>query len=269
MDDVDQGFNLTPGGNVVGRFFKGFNGLDAGRFEFFDRRQGNGVLRIFFGHNRLRIGEGRLQRAGGFFKVGGVAAARIEDDFTFADFGRRHEFVRVLAAHNTGVGFHWQGVEAAAAEDLNISVVHFLVAGLRRFFGGVKAVSVFHNEFPRPHQAKSRADFVAELRLDLVEVDRELAVGVDFAGGKRGDDFFVGGSEYPFSLGAVSRFEEDFAGGFIAAALLPDFRRLQGGHQNFDSAGAVHFFSHDGFDFLQNSKPQGEKCIQTPGQFSD
>lgn len=268
-NDVDQGFDLTPGGNIVGRFFEGFDGVDAGRFEFFDRRRGNSVLQVFSGGNRFWIVKRRLQRAGGFFEIGGVAAARIEDDFAFANFGWRHEFMGVLASHDAGVRFYWKSVESAAAEDLNVGVIHFLVAGLRRLIGDIKAVGVFHNKFPRSHQAKSRADFVAEFRLDLVEVDWELAVRMDFTGDERGDDFFVGGAEYPFSLGAVLRFEEDAASGFVAAALLPDFRRLQGGHQYFEGAGAVHFFPHNGLDFLQNSKPQREKCIQTAGQFSD
>jgi hypothetical protein len=40
----------------------------------------------------------------------------------------------------------------------------------------VERIGVLHQEFARAHHAEARADLVAELGLDLVEVDRQLLV---------------------------------------------------------------------------------------------
>ena len=42
---------------------------------------------------------------------------------------------------------------------------------------GVKAVGVFHDEFAAAHQAETRPDLITKLGLDLVQIERQLAVG--------------------------------------------------------------------------------------------
>ena len=64
----------------------------------------------------------------------------------------------------------------------------------------------------------------------------------------------MGGAENPFLFGAVAGLEEDALGGFVAAALLPDFGWLQGGHENLQGAGAVHFLAHDLLDLAQGAQ---------------
>jgi hypothetical protein len=45
-------------------------------------------------------------------------------------------------------------------------------------------------------------------------------------------------------------------------ALLPDIRRLEGGHQHFQRTGAIHFFTHDLLDFAQGPQPQWHEGVK-------
>src|SRR5690606_40935186 len=49
--------------------------------------------------------------------------------------------------------------------------------------------------FACAHDAEAGPDLVAELGLDLVEVDRELAIALQLAAGEVGDHFLVGRAE--------------------------------------------------------------------------
>ena len=61
---------------------------------------------------------------------------------------------------------------------------------IEAFGVGVEAVGVFHNKFAAAQDAEARAEFVAELEADLIEIYRKLFVGFDFACGDAGNDFF-------------------------------------------------------------------------------
>ena len=108
-------------------------------------------------------------------------AAVAGDDFVFAGLGGDHEFVGEFSAHDAGVGLDSEGAQAAALEDAGVGVEHLLVGGGAAFVGGVEGVGVLHDEFARAHEAEPRADFIAELGLDLIEVLGQLPVGTQFA----------------------------------------------------------------------------------------
>ena len=57
----------------------------------------------------------------------------------------------------------------------------------------MEGVGVLHGEFASAHQSESRAQLVAELGLDLVEIDGELAIGVHRIANGVGDDLLGGG----------------------------------------------------------------------------
>jgi hypothetical protein len=48
---------------------------------------------------------------------------------------------------------------------------------------------------------------------------------------------------------------------------LPDFRGLQGGHEHFESAGAIHFFANDLLHFAQNANAEWQESVQAAGEF--
>ena len=110
--------------------------------------------------------------AGCFFKVGAVAAVFGVGHFALAGLGRHHEFMRVIAAHYTGVCLHGKSLHAAPLKNAHVGVVHFLVADKGGFVIGVKAIGIFHDEFARAHEAKARADFIAEFGLYLIKIER-------------------------------------------------------------------------------------------------
>src|SRR5208282_3577042 len=126
-----------------------------------------------------------------------------------------------------------------------------------------------HDELTGAHQPEARADFVPELDADLVKILRQLPIGIDFGGGGGGDDFLGRGAENPFTIATVLQFEQHVAGGFVTAALLPDFRRLERGHEHFERAGTVHFLTDDLLDLAQGAQTERQKGINAAGELAD
>ena len=119
------------------------------------------------------------------------------------------------------------------------------------------------------HEAEARADFIAEFHADLVKVFGQLPVRIDFIGSNSGDDLLGRRAEDPFTVSAVLQFEQHVAGGFVPAALLPDFRRLKRGHEQFQRAGAVHLLADDLLHLAQRAQAERQKGINAAGELAD
>ncbi len=235
--------------------------------ERFDRHHA-GCRELFplhVGRRMRRLGS----RARCLFHVGGVPAAFAKNHFVLPSRGGHHKLVRKLPAHSAGISFHGDRFQPGPLKSTSVGVVHFPVAFLGQVIGRIKAVGIFHDEFLGPHQAEPRADFIAKLDLDLVKILGQLPVGVDFAGHQRGDDFFVCRSQHPFLLGPVTHLEQHVLQRLVPAGLVPDFRRLQCWHQQFQSTGAIHFFAHDLLHLPQGPQAQRQKRVETAGQLAD
>ena len=144
-----------------------------------------------------------------------------------------------------------------------------MVARHRPSIGGVEGIGVLHQELLSAHQAKARTDLVPELGLNLVEILRELPVGIQFVGCERGDDLFVGGPEDPLLAGGIPHLEQHPGGRLIAPRLLPNVDGLQGGHEHLDAAGPVHFFADNLLDLAQHLQAQRQERVQTTRQLSN
>ncbi len=177
--------------------------------------------------------------------------------------------MRELPTDDASVRLDRECPQPAPREDAGVGVIHFLVADLRGFVAHVETVGVLHDELARAHQAEARADFVAEFHLDLIKVFRKLAVRVDLGRDEERDDFLVRGAEHPFTPGAVVGLEEGIAHRFVTAALLPDFGRLERGHEDFDGAGAVHFLADDLLDLAQRAQARRQEGIDAAREFAD
>ena len=117
----------------------------------------------------------------------------------------------------------------------------------------MERVSVFHQEFPTPHHPKTRADFIAEFGLDLIDVERQLLVAGKITPHQVGYDFFVRWSQAVFALMAVDKTLQFRTIRLPTPGFLPQFGRLGARHQNFQRTGAIHFFADDLLHFAQHS----------------
>ncbi len=97
-------------------------------------------------------------------------------DGILARVGNDMKFLRLAAADFAAIGPDNPEFEAEALEDGRIGIVHLLVRNFETVLVDVERVRVFHDEFTRPHHAEARANLVAELGLNLVEIDRQLLV---------------------------------------------------------------------------------------------
>ena len=89
----------------------------------------------------------------------------------------------------------------------------------------VERVRVLHDELAPAHEAEARPHLVAELRLDLVEVHRQVAVRAHLAAHEVGDHLLVRRPEAEVAVVAVLEAQQLLAVLVPAPALLPELGR--------------------------------------------
>lgn len=129
----------------------------------------------------------------------------------------------------------------------------------------VEGVAVVHQELPPSHQPEARPDLVAKLRADLVEGDRELAVGGDAGADHRGDRLLGRGREAILAALAVLQVKEDLLGRVTspAAAFLPELPRLQDRGLHLEESGAVHLFPDDRLGLAVGTQAQRRQRVHS------
>ena len=218
---------------------------------------------LLVGRLGLRPGDFRL------FEVRRVFAPAAVDHAVLSGFGRHEKLVGEAAADAPRVRLHGPEFEAAARENPAVGVEHLPVADIRSLAVRVEAVGVLHAEFAAAHDAEARPDLVAEFRLDLIEVERELSVGLDLVADQVGDDLFVGGAEAALPVMAVPEPQQLLSVMGPASRFLPEFRRLHGGEKDLLGAGAVHFLADDLFELPDHPVAQREVGIHPAGELPD
>jgi len=203
------------------------------------------------------------------FHIGGVVRVRAEGDGVFPRVRQYVEFVGTRTADRAGVRCHCPEFQPQALENPVVSVVHIPVFPLQVGKAGVEGIAVFHQEFPTPHDAEAGTDFVPEFGLDLVEVDGQLAVALDFPPYHVGDYFFVGRADDKVPMVPVLDAQQLRAVFFPAPRFLPKLRRYHGGHEQFLGARPVHFVPDNGFYFAQHPQAQGHPGINAASQALD
>ena len=179
------------------------------------------------------------------------------------------ELVRHRVAHVAAVGLHGRRLEAAAREDSLVGVVHRPVALVRAGGVHVEGVGVLHDELLRAHEAEARTRLVAELRLDLIDNHRQLAVGADDGLDDVRHLLFGGRAEREVVLGAVLELEHVRAHRLPAPRGLPQFGGLENRHEQFLRARAVHLLAHDRLDLAQRPHAEGQEREQPGGRLLD
>ena len=107
-----------------------------------------------------------------------------------------------------------------------------------------------------------RPRLVALLDLDVVEDQRQVAVGADDLRDVRGDDLLVGHREHQLGALAVVQLEQLLDR--VAAGAPPQLGRLQHRHQHLLAADRVHLLAHDRIDALVDP-PAGGQPRPQPG----
>jgi hypothetical protein len=204
--------------------------------------------------------------------VGGVAGARVDEDGVLARVAVDHELVGGAAADGAGFCFDDGEVEPAAPEDVLVGGVHrvvLLVEPAGAFHVGAEGVGVLHEELAAAEQPGARAELVAELGLDLVEVQRERLVRRDAALHEVGDDLLVGGAEVHGAVVAVGEPEEQVAVGVGAPGLLEQVHGGHRGHEELTGAGAVHLLADDVRDLREHAPGEGEVVVDARADLAD
>ena len=124
-------------------------------------------------------------------------------------------------------------------------------------------------EFTDADEAGTWAGFVAELGLNLVKVDGQVAIAADVAAGEVGDGLLVCGAENHRALAAVLQMEQGGAECLLASALLPEFDGLDDGHEDFLRARGVHLLSDDVLNLAHGAESHGEIGVNASGDLRD
>ena len=171
-----------------------------------------------------------------------------------AGVGENDEFVGQIAADRSAFRHHRDRAQAHAGEGAQIGDEHAVIGVLGAVEIEIERIGVLHQEFAPAHQPEARPHFVAELPLDVVEVERQILVRAHIGAEDRRDHFLIGRAVEHVALVAVLDAQHFLAVGLVAAALAPQIGGLDGRHQELDRAGAVLLLAHDGADLLQHAE---------------
>ena len=90
------------------------------------------------------------------------------------------EFMRKASANAATICLDSTGFQSQAIKNSLISVVHGLVTIGHTLCIGIKGIGIFHNEFACAHDTESRPNLISKLGLNLVQVERQLAIAAYF-----------------------------------------------------------------------------------------
>src|ERR1039457_6451174 len=110
---------------------------------------------------------------------------------------------RAPATDRAGIGLYNAKIQPHTLKHTRVGGAHRGVALRQRAFVGMERVGVLHDEFAAAHDAKTRPYLVAELQLDLIEIDRQLAIALQFAPRNVGDHLFVRRADHKVTLVAI------------------------------------------------------------------
>jgi hypothetical protein len=172
----------------------------------------------------------RRREGGGHLEIGRVIISVGEHDGVLAGFGQNVKFLRRAAADAAAVRLHGPKIQSDTRENPRIRFEHQPIAFREACFIRVERIGVLHQELARSHDAETRADFIAELGLNLVEIHRQLFVASEFTPGNVGDHFLVRGPVGEFPVVPILEAQQLRAILVPAGRFLPQFRGLDRRH---------------------------------------
>ena len=195
---------------VLGEAEELCNGLDGAHTRSLDL--GKRTVARTLGHNDL--GTCGLV-------IGSKAALVAVDERGLTGVGQSHVLDGGVATDLAGVSDNGQSLDVAALADVGVGLLHLVVLLLQTLLRGREAVGVLHDELATAHQAKAGTELVAELVLDVVEVNGQLLVGTQLIANQGGHGLLVRGAQHELAAVAVIEAHEFLAIGVDAAGLAP------------------------------------------------
>ena len=159
--------------------------------------------------------------------VGRVIAVVTGDEGVLADRTGRQEFLGVAAAHGAGHGRDDAEGQPEPGEYLEVRLA---MCGVRRIQAGVvqvEGIAVLHDEFASAQQPGPGPRLVPELRLDLIERHRVVAVGAVKVLYQQREEFLVRRAEQVVGAASILQPEQVVAVLRPAAGLLVRVPRQQ------------------------------------------
>ena len=166
-----------------------------------------------------------------------------------------------IAADRSGIGAHGDRLQAQAREGAQIGDEHAVIGVARAGLVEIEGIGVLHEELARAHDAEARPHLVAELPLDVVEVERQILVGLDVGPEDVRDHLLVGRAVEHVALVAVADAQHLLAVGVVAPGLAPQIGRLDRRHEDLDGAGAVLLLADDGVDLVEDAQAERQPGI--------
>ena len=179
-----------------------------------------------------RRGAMRSRRHGfGELDVGGIVRGRTPGDRIFSRIGEHLEFVRRRTADLSRVRGYGAKLQTQAREDPHVGVVHGLVGLEHPGLVRIEGIGILHDELARAHHPEAGTNLVAELGLDVIEVDRQLLVALQFPARDIRDHLFGGRLDHEVALMAVLDAQQVGAVFVPASGFLPQLGGLHDRHQ--------------------------------------
>jgi hypothetical protein len=215
---------------------------------------------------RQRLGQvDRLRLGAGHLDVGGVAGR--QRDLVLARRAGRHVLVGARAAHHPDVGLDAVPLQPGALEDPVVGAGVDLVVGLQPGVVAIERVGVLHDELAGAQDAGARPRLVALLDLEVVEAERQVAIGAHDLRDVRRHALLVRHRED--HLGALAVLELEQLVDVVAAGAVPGVGRLQDRHEHLLSTYGVDLLADDLHDLLVHAPARGQPGPQPRAELAD
>ena len=215
-------------------------------------------------HRQERLGLGRRLADARDLLVRGVVAGVAQDERVLAEWVDDHELVGRRPAHDPDVGPDDDRLEPEPLEDPLVGAVLELVAPVQAGPVAVAAVGVLHHELADADEPAPGPRLVAELRLEVVDDHRQLAVAPDEVLEQERDDLFVGHREDHVPVAAVLEPDQLRADLEVAPALLPDLGRVDDRHLHLLAADPIDLLADDLLDPVAHALAERQQRVD-PG----
>ena len=200
--------------------------------------------------------------------VRGVAARLAQDQHVLAGGVEEHELVGLRSAHDPDVRGDRDGVQAEALEGPDVGAVLRVVARVQAGLVAVAAVGVLHDELAHADQPAAGARLVAPLRLEVIDLHRELAIRLDDVGEEDADDLLVGHREDHVPAVAVLEATQLRPDRVVPAARPPDVGRVDDRHLHLLAADPVLLLADDLLDPVADPLAQRQQRVDAGAELA-